>query len=397
MKRFRFVLAALLAAMATTPHAQQARSGGDGASAPAPVLSPTAHPAWSRDLAQLWLAPEARARAVPQTGAEALTQAVRFIEGHEYNHALAVLSQPGLRQGPLAQYAAYYTGLVQLRLDHPADAQKIFQALRAEKPLGYLAEASAYGMAETALALQDPQQAVSIYEAIVKGKPSSMEDALLRLGRAYKAAGDSTKASETFMRLYDEFIVSDEAAQAAIELSILGTLQPLEADSRRYQSELKRAERLFSAKQYGPARAAFETLNKVAARDDRDLIQLRLAECDFQQGRFRVARDGVRPLIAKGEHQAEAMFYFAEASRALNDMATFLRVDQQIVQQFPADRWAEAAMDALGTHYVRTNDDDRADEIFRTMAERFPRGNYAERAGWKAGWRAYRDRKYADT
>ena len=56
--------------------------------------------------------------------------------------------------------------------------------------------------------------AVAIYERQLKGKPSSLDDTMLRLGRAAKAAGDLTKAAEAFARVYYEFALSPSAVPA---------------------------------------------------------------------------------------------------------------------------------------------------------------------------------------
>jgi len=66
-------------------------------------------------------------------------------------------------------------------------------------------------------------------------------------------------------------------------------LEPITAGSERFKLELGRAARLFGAKQYVPARAAFEMLAPMAAGDDRELVRLRLAECDYFQKRTRNA------------------------------------------------------------------------------------------------------------
>jgi soluble lytic murein transglycosylase len=48
-------------------------------------------------------------------------------------------------------------------------------------------------------------------------------------------------------------------------------------------------------------------------------------------------------------------------------------------------------------HLVRANEDAQGHEVFREMVERFPAGRFAERAAWRAGWWAYRHDQYQDT
>jgi len=127
------------------------------------------------------------------------------------------------------------------------------------------------------------------------------------------------------------------------------------------------------------------------------LVQLRLAECDYFLRRPRNARDGVRPYIDAASRQGEALFFYAIAVRELGDQDEYLRVVRRLVNDFPAQSWAEEALNNLATLYIRQSDDEGAEQTFREMYEKFPTGHYAERAAWKIGWWAYKNGRYADT
>lgn len=372
-----------------------ARSTNDSVYAPG-TLGPTPHPPFSRDLSQLWMAPDRGATSTRNENLASVNASL-LIKNGEYTKALATVTQAGAKQGPLGQYAAYYAGVAQLNLGRSDEALKIFRKLREEKPLGYLAEGAAFGEADAAIALSEPATAIALYERVLKGTPSSVEGTLMRLGRAYKAAGDQTKAAETFARVYYEFAMGEFASEAASELALLGNLQPITPGSQRFKLELGRAERLFGAAQYAAARDAFEDLRSAAKDDDREIVALRIAESNYFLKRYRDTREAMRPLSVTATRRAEALYFFGLASRELGDRATFLQICRRLVQEYPKESWAEDALNALGTHYIKTDEDDQADQAFRDLYERFPRGNYAERAAWKAGWRAYRDQKYGDT
>jgi soluble lytic murein transglycosylase len=372
---------------------------GPRAGAQPAALAPTNHPPVPRELSQLWLAPErgATAAAGRTTTTSGLTTASQLLATGDYAKSLAIASRPELQQGALADYAAYYSALAQLRLGRAPDARRLFQALQGRKPLGYLSEAAAFGEADAAEAMLDPAAAVAIYERLLKGKPSSLEDTVLRLGRAAKAAGDLAKASEAFTRVYYEFALSAAAIAAGTELALLPNRPEMEPGSQRFKLELGRAERMFGARQYSAARTAFDTIRATAKGDDRELVDLRMAECDYFLKRTRIARDGLRPFIGRSSRQGEALFFHALASRDLGDDSEYLRTIHRIVNDFPNQTWAEEALNSLATYYILHDRDDEADATFRQMYEKYPTGNNAERAAWKAGWRAYRDRKFDDT
>src|SRR5258707_9772640 len=127
----------------------------------------------------------------------------------------------------------------------------------------------------------------------------------MRLGRAAKGAGDSEKATAAYSRVYFEFPFSDVSALANTELGHLLNFPPMTAGSMRYQLELGRAERLFGAKRYAQARAAFESVRPAAQDDDRELVNLRIGECDYFLKRTRSARDAVRQYTEKAKRQGE--------------------------------------------------------------------------------------------
>src|SRR5207237_6049961 len=135
---------------------------------------------------------------------------------------------------------------------------------------------------------------------------------------ADKATANPEKATEAYSRLDYECPVSDLAPTASDEPTNL-PIGPIAAGTNRYKLELGRAERLFGAKRYTQARPAFDTLRAASQGDERELVNLRLAECDYYLKRTRSARDGVRPYIDKASRQGEALFFYAVATRELGD------------------------------------------------------------------------------
>jgi soluble lytic murein transglycosylase len=215
-------------------------------------------------------------------------------------------------------------------------------------------------------------------------------------GRAARATGNTDKATEAYSRLVYEFPFSDLASIAGGELENL-PIAPIAPGSNRFKLELGRAERLFGAKRYAQARPVFAALRQAARDDDREVVQLRLAECDYFLKRARNARDGVKPYLDQGARQGEALFFYAIATRELGGHEEYIRVVRRIVDEFPTQSWAEEALNNLATHYILQGDDDSAEKTFREMYEKYPTGHYAERAAWKIGWWAYRNGNFAET
>jgi soluble lytic murein transglycosylase len=356
------------------------------------VLRPTDHPRVPRDVSQLWMAPEnGRTRTAAQAN---LATAIGFEADGSHAKALTLLSHPATAQkGPLGSYVEYYKGLAQLHLGQIAEARSTFQALQAHELSGFLVEAAALREAECDDTLGDYSAALIVYERLAAMKTTAPEEVLTRLAKAAKAIGDDEKARAALERVYYEFPFSAQSAAAAEEL---GT-DAIAPGNPRVRRELARAERLFAARQYTAARAEFERLRNAVQGEDRDLVRLRLAEVDYYLKKFKAARDGVRPYIDGGPRKSEALYFYAVSLRELDDRSQYMTLIRRVINEFPADRWAEEALNQLATTYIREDDDDSADRTFRELYEKFPSGRYAERAAWKIGWRAYRAGEYRET
>jgi soluble lytic murein transglycosylase len=388
-RRIALVLAAALLIAAAMPRAQKSTASSDA------DLRPTEHPRLPADLSQLWLAPE------PPRGARSaaltdLASAVKLEVNESFSKALPILSKPDVQQGTLGHYAVYYRGLAQLRLGRAEEARRTFQSLEARAPVGYLVEAALLREAECDESLGDQPAAMDVYDRLAKVKTTAPDDVLMRLGRAAQAAGNTDKAIEAFSRLAYEYPSSELATQASAELESLPQTA-IVPGTDRYTLTLGRGERLFSAKRYALARTVFESVRRVAQGDDRELVTLRLAECDYHLKRFRNARDGAKPFIDKGARQAEALYFYAGALRDLKVDEEYRRLVRRIVDEFPAASWAEDALNDLASYYIRQNDDAQADAVFREQYEKFPTGRDAERAAWKIGWWAYKNGRHTDT
>jgi soluble lytic murein transglycosylase len=194
--------------------------------------------------------------------------------------------------------------------------------------------------------------------------------------------------------VYFGFPASEQAveAKAAIDrLQATGNVPPAS-----FEDALSRAERLFSARRWADARAAFEPLIAVASGDTRALTTIRVAECDYRLGRHRAARDRLKPFVDGGSREAEARYFYLNAVRGLGDRAAYVALSRTLVADHPASEWAAEALNDLASSYVVDDQGEEADRVFRELLIRFPRHRYAERAAWKVGWAAYRSRRFAE-
>jgi soluble lytic murein transglycosylase len=385
---FRVALAALVL---TAISASQAAQETSSLTSAAVVLRPTDHPRVPRELSQFWMVPD---RGRVRTAAQAnLAAAVKLENDGSHAKALALLTTPAARQDQtLVAYAEYYKGLALLRLDRAAEARATFRALRSTNFPGYLAEMAALREAECDEALGDQPAAVAVYEQLTQTKTLAPDEILMKLGRAAQMAGEADRARAVFERIYYEYPLSDFADEAELQL----TGAQAAPRTIKFKQDLARAERLFAAKMYTPARSTFEKLRELSDGEDRNLIRLRLAQCDYFLRRYRASADALRPFVDTGSRTAEALYYYGLTQRELNNSPLFHTLLRRVVTEFPGTVWAEDALNSMALADARDDHDSDADQESLELFDAFPKGRYTERAAWRIGWRAYRNGNYAE-
>jgi soluble lytic murein transglycosylase len=384
----RHALAAVAGALVlTTPATPRAERGAD---VPVTSLTPTVHPPVARDASLLWMAPSDAVQ-TPTAAPPALAHlqaGLRLYADEKYEQALGRFSQAAAPTFPLRAYAAYYAGVSELRLRRFEAATRRFAELK-HTP-GFVSQAAALGVAEAAHELGKFREAAAIYEEILKGAAIDTPAIWLSLANDALAAGDRKRAAEAYLHLYYEFPLSEHAIQADNPLQTLPEVQQIATGNTRYKLELGRGERMFGSRRYPEARTSFLRLKPYAADEDDELVSLRLAEIEYFQGRYSNARESLRPFLTSGSRQAEARFFYLMSQRGLRNDAVFEQLVDALQRDFPDSTWAEEALNNLATFYIQQDRDDEGDQVLRAMYARFPRGRYAERAAWKAGWSSYR-------
>ena len=342
----------------------------------------TAHPRVPRDLASLWLVPDARP--VPPLLLKNFTRAIELVEAGSLDEARPLLVAPALTKTPVAEYARYYAALIDLRRGEAVRAREAFHAIVAARPAGVLGEWALVGEAMAAEQAGDFPAAAALYETLSKNKPEEPDTVLLGLARSLAASGNRERALQAYRDLYYGYPLSDVAADARTQMIALDAAAA--SDDAR---ELARAEQLFTARRYADAQAAFESL-PARSGDDRELVALRIAECDHYLGRHRQAVTGLQPYLSGAKREAEARFFHLSSTRALGDHAAYVAAATALASDFKTGAWTEETLNNLATHYIVTDDDATAGTVFADYLERFPQGKYGARAAWRLGWWKYR-------
>ena len=360
------------------------------------ALAPTSHPPIPTTLDEAWLVPGPTV--IPSQAEQALASAISRLSEGNTGQALQLLGDKRLTTSPLGGWAAYYTGLAHLTAGRPADAVRAFQSALDGGAVGATVELASRGLADAAEAAGDAPQSLAVLTALAEKPTAAPDEVLKRLAEVASKAGEGGIARAAWLRLYYEYPLSVFAPLA----------EPVAAEARAAAGaalgevlarDVARADRLFSARRYADARAAFERLLAQASGDVRELADLRVAECDYFLRQYRQSLQRLEPWLTRASRRAEARHFSLQSLRALGRKDKYVAQARALVSEFGDSTWAEDTLNSLATYYILENDDAAAAATFKELSERFPDGRSAERAAWKyrlvaiQDWQLRRDQR----
>ncbi|HUR20630.1 MAG TPA: transglycosylase SLT domain-containing protein [Vicinamibacterales bacterium] len=345
------------------------------------------------DQDSLWLVPS---NIDPRPNALAI--ALNKLEDGYVEAALPVL-KAFRGNSTVAPYVRLHQGQAELALGDADAAAASAEAVLKTEPKGYLREQALWLAANGAEANQDWKEATKALSHLTEESlvPADLARAHLRLGLAAQQSDKRDTAVQALTKVHDVFPTSAQAAEALSALLQLDpTFQPV--TQARVPVALVRAQQLYDAGQFREARKTYEALGPFVGPQDRDLVNLRLAQCDAKLKQFPAALQQLQSYLTGGGTRLDE----AEHTRlgVLRDMGRtdeYIRGVRAFVDRQPDPAFAHAALNDLGTHHVLANNDDKAAAAFTENYDRFPNGAFAARAAWKAGWYAFEHDNYAET
>ena len=332
----------------------------------------------------MWFAPKATTALSPALAD--FVKGVKLLEEQDNAAAaLPLVSAAALAKTPLADYARYYQGLALLELERFDAADAVFEELSAKAITGHLPEDAAFRQGEVKEAKEDFKGAVAIYDALTNRILAQPQLAWLKLGLAADEAGMPMRSVAALQRVYYDYPTTAEADRAAAELD----RQDVDIDAVLAPRELARADALFRTRRWTHAKDSYEQAKPFMTGTDRMRVEMRIAACDVALGRYREGRDTLKPLL-EGPLADEANFHYVNAAKGLKQGDEHEKLARAYVDKFPGSPFADELLNDLASKYIVDDEDGKAEAIFREIIERYPAGRFAERAAWKAGWWAYR-------
>jgi soluble lytic murein transglycosylase len=307
----------------------------------------------------------------------------------DFAKAIDPLNHAKVHAGDLGDYVAYYLGNSYLQTGRLAEALATLADFGKAHPDSLLVRDAQVHYADALLLENRAAEAVTLLEQIRMPVRSDVEFAL---GRAYAAAGKTSKAAETLSNIYYTMPASVEADGAFAELKKLPiALAPTVAQ------RLARADALVKRHRYADAAEEYSSLATDGAPADRPSMQVAYADALHRSGNNREAKP-VLALVGNetGEINAHRLYLLGQIAFAASDNDTFYRTVNDLRQAAPTSSWLEQALLSAANLHLVHHEYDQALDAFREAQQRFPTGARASYVHWKAAWLTLRQGRNED-
>jgi peptidoglycan lytic transglycosylase len=326
----------------------------------------------------------ARAHAQEDAGALAwMVIGYAHILDAQFALAIAPLRKAQARAGALADYVDFFLASAQGATGDARGAIATLHNFDGRYPDSLFSKDAAVIAGNAMLATGDRRGAIALLESHNDPPRADVE---LVLGRAEIASGNLPRAVAILRQVYYRTPLAPEAAPAEMELQKIGSaaIAPPTFADRKF-----RASELLERNRAGDAAQDFKALLEDAPAEERDELSLDLAQA---LGQSRHSRDAMKVLRKMpdpgGELGARRRYYLLELSRpdeqAVGELITQLR------NTSPSSPWLEQGLLASGNMYLLRGDNLTASRFFDELVARFPRGEHAAFANWRAGWLEFR-------
>jgi soluble lytic murein transglycosylase len=294
----------------------------------------------------------------------------------------------------LGDYALFMRAEALAKLGRRTEARAAYEELTRRFPSSGRGREASLRNAE--LALQD-NQAAAVPLLVKTLSEADDAGALLLTAKAHERAGDPSRALAAYRRIYFYAPAAAEAAEAATALSSrpgssLAPASPAEATTR--------ANKLYEAKRYGEAAAAFgEAFARFPATADSP-AQLRRGIAAFNAGAGRLpeAAAALNAVPASaGEARVEALYYLAQTHAKSRQWEAARTVHAEMRRAFPEHTYTRRALAAAGQIARDAKNTFEAANFFRAAVAAYPGATEVAQAQFELAWAAHESKNYTES
>lgn len=320
----------------------------------------------------------------------------RGVDGYlkgQYAASLEALPDDGsAKASALEDYVLLYRAKSYLMLESGEEALRIFRLLESQYPDSALVPDAIIGECQAQLKLRVPRAALAVLR---NPKLEENADTLYYQGRALEESGERQKAIDLYLRIYCNYVNAKTASLAQQRLLVLSPRALTGAQG--YRSLLVRADNLLRTGRTRDARILLLRLGKLQAPDrlSSERRILLFADAEYRLGKAATVLPYLHKVgSADPALHARAIYLEGVCCRRLGREESFLKMRDKAIGIYPGSPYTERLLLAVASHFDAANEVDEAQKAYRTLYDRFPKGEYAERALWRIALFSYVKKEY---
>jgi soluble lytic murein transglycosylase len=314
------------------------------------------------------------------------------LDAKKYPTAIATLAPLVKRIPKLADYAAWLLASAQFESENYAVVPKTLDAVWKQTPVSPLVARSVLLAARAYLQSGGAKEAVELLRKHYATLPQPQGD--LAMAAAFAGSGDLVSAAIYNQRVYYNYPVSGEAAQAEAESAKLRSQLGDNYPPAMPNAMLGRALKLISSGNAARGRKELETIIPQLGGTERDVARVRIGVAEYVSKdnltaeKYLSSLEGLSP-----EADAERLCYLSLTARRLKNQEEVHASLDQLGRSYPNSSWRLQALVSDGNEHLIRNEVDAYEPLYRACYESFASDAQAANCHWKVAWAHYLRRR----
>jgi soluble lytic murein transglycosylase len=342
----------------------------------------------------------ARAHSREKSGALAwFALGIALHENKDFATAAQCFAKARPQLPELADYIAYYRASAEEAEGNLAGALEALNGLR-----DLLNRKSLLLAKATIIAASDMQKTGKVDPAALNSAIQTLRERAMftsqpegdyALALAYDALHDEAQAATYYQRVYFLYPATQMAALSWTAIERLHAALGQSYPPPLPQHLLERGQKWIDAKEYGKARAEFQTIIPMLGGVERDQAKVRIGEAMYAGGDARGAYSYLKGLdLPRSEADAERWYWISESARRMNNDAQMMDAIKELGRHHERSVWRLKALVSAANKYLVSNEPDKYEPLYRAAANSFPADTSTAYCHWKITWNAYMARKH---
>ncbi len=298
----------------------------------------------------------------------------------QFGDALEHLKAIGKRLPELADYSAYLSAVAESGLRQFGDIATALQPVWQFVPASPLVTKAVLLQADSDLQGGNPAGAVTLIQQHSADVPASQAELLL--ARAYEAQNNADAAAQHYQKIFIEYPLAKEAADAEAALTRYPAIPP--------DALFARGVKLQTGGDYTRAGKELTDLLPRLSGETYDIARVRIGAASYMARENETAYKYLMSFqAATPETESERLYYLLECQRRLNRLDEMNATLEKLALSYPQSHWRLEALISVGNYYAAHDQTETAQPLYRTCFETFPGDPQSAACHWKVAWFTY--------